>query len=222
MRFYSQLKLSNEFAIQAASLLQRNPVVMKPLSSIEIEYSKYKENLEQEKSRGTFQIGTFPASSQSSSPSELMGPETKIELNENLDAKNLARKLDRKLYFLVKDSSLNRWTLPTTRIFGNEDSSSVNGLHIHAQTNISEILGPSTNLELYHLGPAPVAFHLEKYSDRVVEPFGAKYFIFRSQLISGKVKVIPKFSDFGWFCKEELEVNLEKSLFDSIEPVLSE
>lgn len=216
-RFYSNVKLNNDYAIMTVSLLQRNPIVMRPLSEIEKEYAKYRQNLETEKARGTFNIGTASSSKGNAisvAAAEIQVPEN-VELNEGAHPKDLSRKLDRKLYFLLKDGG--KWTLPMSRF--NESSEA---LHSHAQTLLSEILAPSAGLQLYHLGSAPVAYHFDKFGDRVAPPFGAKHFFFRSQLVAGKIRVDPKYEEYGWFSKEELKEKLAGDVFESIEPVITE
>lgn len=213
------------------SLLQRNPVVMNPPSSIEREYAKYRQNLEAEKARGTFNIGNAAKGGNNASASvaaaEVAVPEV-VELNEQVGPKDLSRKLNRKLYLCVKDRELgDKWTLPMSR-FNPESAIDVKAneepaLHTHTQSFLSSVLAPSEKLQLYHLGVAPVAFHLEKYSDRIAAPFGAKHFFFRSQLISGKIRVLPeKYHDYGWFSKEELQEKLSSEMFEAIEPVISD
>ena len=220
-RFYSQVKLNNDYAIITVALLQRNPIVMRPLSDIEKEYAKYRQNLETERARGTFNIGTSSKGNSSGSSvisvaaAELDVNKT-VELNEEAHPKDLNRKLHRKLYLCLKDGG-GKWTLPMSR-FTETDSA----LHSHAQTLLSEILAPSEGLQLYHLGTAPVAFHLDKFGDRVAPPFGAKHFFFRSQLVAGKIRVLPKYEEYGWFSKEELKDNLSNDVYESIEPVINE
>ena len=240
-RHYSPLKLSTEFAIMTVSLLQRNPIVMRPVSRIENEYAKYRANLESEKSRGTFRIGTGANANISNAPdtklfSALLSSgenENSVDMNEHLPPSNLSRHLHRKLYFCLKEASNGQWTLPTARfipdtliVHENQDINNNHGnpvaLHHHAQSILSNILAPSEGLQLYHIGAAPVAFHQEIFTDRVVHPLGAKHFFFRSQLVGGKVRVSSKYREFGWFCKEELENKLTRDLFESIEPVLTE
>lgn len=202
----------------AASLLQRNPIVMRPLSPIETEYAKYRQNLEMERSRGTFNIGnSVKSSTVASSVNEMIVPET-VELNEGFDGKNLQRKLHRKLYLCVKNES-GQWSLPMTKFNLEEDKAL--GLHGKARNYLSKLLEPSEGLQLYHLGAAPVAFHLENYSDRVAAPLGAKHFFFRSQLVAGKVR-LQSVDDYAWFCREEMEEKLPADLFESIKPVLSD
>ena len=97
-RFYSQVKLNNDYAIITVALLQRNPIVMRPLSDIEKEYAKYRQNLETERARGTFNIGTSSkgnsggGSAISVAAAELDVTET-VELNEEAHPKDLNRKL---------------------------------------------------------------------------------------------------------------------------------
>lgn len=219
-RFYSQLKLNNDYAIMTVALLQRNPIVMRPLSEIEKEYAKYRQNLEAERARGTFNIGTSSkgnsggGSAISVAAAELDVTEA-IELNEEAHPKDLNRKLHRKLYLCLKDGG--KWTLPMSR-FSETDSA----LHSHVQTLLSEILAPSEGLNLYHLGTAPVAFHFDKFGDRVAPPLGAKHFFFRSQLVAGKIRVLPKYEEYGWFSKEELKDILTNEVYESIEPVINE
>ena len=220
-RFYSQLKLNNDYAVMTVALLQRNPVVMRPLSEIEKEYSKYRQNLEIEKSRGSFNIVSSSKNGGSNisiyvAAAEISVPET-VELNEKAHHKDLSRKLDRKLYFCVKEGD-GKWSLPMARF-----SEPHTALHSHAQTFLSEIFAPSNGLQMYHLGSAPVAYHFEKFGDRVAAPFGAKYFFFRSQLVAGKIGVDPtKYEEYGWFSKEELKENLASDFFDSFESIITE
>lgn len=236
-RLYSQLKLSTEFAIMTVSLLQRNPIVMRPVSRIENEYAKYRANLESEKSRGTFRISTSTNSNIPNAPDTnfsalLSSEEDLVDVNEHLPPSNLSRHLHRKLYFCLKESSNGQWTLPTARFIPDTLTDHENqdidhnknpvALHHHAQSILSNILAPSEGLQLYHIGAAPVAFHQETFTDRVAHPLGAKHFFFRSQLVGGKVRVSSKYLEFGWFRKEELENKLMRDLFESIEPVLTE
>lgn len=223
-RQFSQLK--NDYAIMTVSLLQRNPLIMRPLSPLQLEYSKYRQNLEIEKSRGTFQI------SQESGKSSTV-PVAEIELLKKLTVKteeegkegnfkDLGRKLYRILYLCLKDGESGKWTLPMN-CFDPDNFNNDSALHLEAHKNLSEILAPSENLQLYHLGSAPVAFHLEKFTDRRSAPFGSKHFFFRSQLVAGRVKIDPgRFTDYGWFCREELEEKLGTDMFQSIKPVISE
>lgn len=216
-RFYSQAaKLSNDYAVMTVALLQRNPIVMRPLSAIEQEYAKYRQNLETEKARGAFNIGNAKSSTSSMAAAELQVPET-VQLNEEAHPKDLSRKLHCKLYLCVKDED-GKWKLPMDRFDAETDSA----LHSHAQTILSEVLAPSEGLQLYHLGAAPVAFHFVKFADRIAPPLGAKHFFFRSQLVAGKVRLLPKYQEYGWFSKEELKDLLDGAMFESIDPVITE
>ena len=202
----------------AVALLQRNPIVMRPRSQIELEYSKYRQSLETERSRGTFNIGKTGGSGTGGvAVNELTVPEV-IELNEQFDPKDLKRKLDRKLYLCVKNDSGN-WTLPMSRFNLQEDLND-SGLHSKAHDLLADILRPSEGLQLYHLGVAPVAFHVEKYADRVTAPFGAKHFFFRSELVGGKVRL--ENDRFGWLAREEMAEKLPRELFESIKQIITE
>jgi hypothetical protein len=218
-RFYSHAKLKDDYAIMTVALLQRNPIVMRPPSEIEKEYAKYRQNLGTEKARGTFNIGTASSKSGSNSAISVAAagldiPEN-VELNEEAHPKDLRRKLHRKLYLCLKDGG--KWTLPMSR-FTETDSA----LHSNAQTLLSEILAPSSGLQLYHLGAAPAAYHFDKFGDRVTPPYGAKHFFFRSQLVAGKIQVVPKYEEYGWFSKEELKEKLPNDFYESIEPIITE
>lgn len=222
IRRLSQLK--NDYAIMAVSLLQRNPIVMRPLSPIELEYAKYRQNLETERARGTFNIaadiGKTATSGGGGSEADLINKlsNSNIDLNEAGNPKDLSRKLHRKLYLCLKDGITGKWELPMCR-FDQPDSA----LHLQIQNHLSDLLSPSQNLQLYHVGSAPVAFLLEKFQDRSVAPFGQKHFFFRSQLVSGRVRInSEKYPDYGWFCKEELREVVSKDLFESIEAVITE
>lgn len=221
----NRLQLKNDYAIMAVSLLQRNPIVMRPLSQIEFEYSKYRQNLESEKARGTFHIGADYGKNSSIGSSvpvaevELMNKLAFADLNEQGKPTDLGRKLDRKLYLCLKERINEKWSLPMVR-FDQPDSA----LHLEAQKSLTNLLSDtSPGLELYHLGAAPVAFHLEKFEDRSNPPYGLKYFFFRSQLVAGRVRIDKeKYPEYGWFCKEEMKEKLSKDLFGSIDAVISE
>lgn len=218
---FSSTSAAHSYNVIAAALLQRNPIVMRPLTEIEKEYSKYRQNLEVERSRGTFNIGSSSIKSNSTvTVNEAHVPE-QVEVNDELGSKELSRKLHRKLYLCLKDET-GQWTLPMTKFNLQEDKES--GLHSKSHNLLKDLLAPSVGLQLYHLGAAPVAFHLEKYSDRVVAPLGAKMFFFRSQLVAGRVRLqtSEKISDYGWFCREEMEEIFSKDLFESIKPVITD
>lgn len=208
----------------AVSLLQRNPVVMRPLSQIEFEYSKYRQNLEIEKARGTFSIAadtgkTSPSGSIPVAEVELMNKLAFADLNGEGNPTDLGRKLDRKLYLCLKEGPTEKWSLPMTR-FDQPESA----LHLEARKSLTDLLGGAGGgLELYHLGATPVAFHFEKFTDRSAPPYGLKHFFFRSQLVAGRVRIdAGKYPEYGWFCREEMEAKLPKDLFESIEAVISE
>lgn len=221
-----QFKLKDDYAVMAVSILQRNPLIMRPLSPIELEYQKYRQNLEIERARGVFHIPTAkdsdPIKGTTTGDITMTDVPSNQNLNETLGPKDLSRHLHRKLYFCIKDSlnnSNNQWSLPASRFTADPDTSA---LHLHAHAHLTTVLAPSEGLELYHVGAAPVAFHQENFPDRTAKPFGAKYFFFRSQLIAGRLRVSPSVTDHGWFCREELKSILSEEYLKAIDPILSE
>lgn len=138
--------LNPKFQVIASCLLHRPPITMRSLDSFETEYEKYRLMLEQETSRGLFQI-RMPGSSSAETGEEQQvnsisrhmsreeGTEDGMSLSVNgglkkeymdLPVNDLRRELDRKLYLLVKEKSTGKWSLPSKALIDTStDPSSV-------------------------------------------------------------------------------------------------
>jgi hypothetical protein len=209
-----------KFAVFASSILQRNPVVMRPLSAIEREYQIYRESLEEERARGHFNIAKPDGNNAPTSITTVEAPSFEVQLNEDLPVADVKRHLHRKLYFAFRNAITGSWQLPSGLISpGN--ALPQDGLHVLAQQALVKLFAPSNGLQLYHVGAAPVACFHESFADRVEPPLGAKHFFFRTQLLAGKLR-LSEASEFGWFVREELKERLHEKYYTALEPVLSE
>lgn len=216
------MQLKKNLAVLASSILQRNPVVMRPLSAIEREYQVYREALEEERSRGPFNIAKADGSaSTSASITTVEMPSLQVDLNEGLPPTDLRRQLHRKLYFAFKNAISGKWQMPAAMLTPGDELPQ-EGLHTLAQEALSKLFSESTGIQFYHVGTAPVAVFSESFADRVEAPLGAKHFFFRSQLLAGRLRLTKEVADFGWFVKEELKEKLSAPYYSSIEPILSE
>lgn len=129
--------LNPKFQVLVSCLLQRPPVTMRALSNFEAEYEKYRLMLEQETSRGIFQIKTSGSSSTEADEDHPVNSISRhIAQNEdtcddmvkasigpglrkeylNLPSNDLRRELDRKLYLLIKDKVSGQWSLPSNTL----------------------------------------------------------------------------------------------------------
>lgn len=216
------MQLKKNFAVFASSILQRNPVVMRPLSAIEREYQAYREVLEEEGSRGAFNIPKSDGTVNSGSITTVEPPSFNVQLNEGLPVTDVKRQLHRKLFFAFRDAVTGSWQLPG-HVISPGDQLPEDGLHTAAHQALTRLFAPSTGLHFYHVGAAPVAVLSESFVDRVEPPLGAKHFFFRSQLLAGRLRLASDVaSEFGWFVKEELKERLNDNLYRAIEPILSE
>ncbi len=212
--------MKKKLAVFASSILQRNPLVMRPLSAIEREYQIYRELLEEERARGIFNIAKPDGNNASTSITTVEAPKLEVQLNEDLPVTDIKRQLHRKLYFAFKNSITGGWQFPNG-LLSPGDELPQEGLHVLAQKALTQLFAPSSGLQLYHVGAAPVAVFSESFADRVEPPLGAKHFFFRSHLLAGKLH-LQESLEFGWFVKEELKERLNENYYASIEPVLSE
>lgn len=186
--------------IMSATILVRNPLILHPLSEFELAYEEYRQALQAERSRGTFDIMTAQrreleelrasgeavrGSESPSRPEPLISAEanlTPIYKEANLDLTSLMRHLGRKLYFVVKNGR-DQWQFPATYVPTADTAlhkvseilvlttASLTTLQLAARM-MRRLLGEEGNL--YPLGAAPVAYHYEELRDRVTPPYGIK------------------------------------------------
>lgn len=117
---------SQEYQVRVASILTRNPLIVRSLSQFEGAYEEYRQALQSDYARGIFDIQTAhkqelaTMGSSSTAPSIDANAKDKSGLSEEYmrhegDSKSLKRKLERKLYFVVQDEQ-QRWIFPSTPI----------------------------------------------------------------------------------------------------------
>lgn len=126
--------------IVSATILVRNPLILRPLSDFELAYEDYRQALQAERSRGTFDImtaqrreleelrGSAGASTDAGEVAKAGDGTNRSErsmLSEdglmppykeaNLDPTSLMRHLERKLYFVVQNER-DQWRFPSTYV----------------------------------------------------------------------------------------------------------
>lgn len=125
------------------------------------------------------------------------------EADEKNDVRSLIRKLDRTLYLVTKDTKTGAWRFPTFSLNQNEY------LHDAAERGIRELGG--VNINTWTVSNTPCAVFKE--------PSHKEFFI-KSHILDGQFVPQDKSTDFAWLAKEELESYVDKSYFQSLDPVL--
>lgn len=209
------------YRVHAAGILTRNPIILRQQSEFESAYEQYRQDLQAETSRGIFNIMTAHkrelAQLQGDTEKETNIPSFPLAeeyLRADTILNSIKRKLDRKLYFVVRNESA--WQFPSILI-----SYADMPLHKHVRRMWGRLLGKEC--EIYQMGRAPVAYHRERMPDRVSAPMGVKTFFFRSQLVSGTMVFSRGHiaQEYAWLTKEELQEVLPADYYNSIKPVLS-
>ena len=159
-----------QYRLHAASMLVRNLVTLRPLNELETAYTQYREELQEEYSRGTFDIMTTHKRevAKLGPAKEASVPEFPLHdayIRADGDMTSLMRRLERKLYFVVRGEQ--GWMFPATLV-----QSADAPLHKCTRRMMERLLG--TDCELYHVGRAPIAYHKETMADRVAAPLGTK------------------------------------------------
>ena len=137
---------------------------MKKLPEVEEEYLKYRLREDALQSRGLLLLSeaeedtgirTDPNGVRyfNVPPEE---PESPVEYStDNTNLKNLGRMLDQNLYFAINPVyAPTRWTFPAFLY-----SPEYEGIHLSLRSVIDPIFSQA---QLYHLGPTPIAHHIEK------------------------------------------------------------
>lgn len=160
------------YQLQVGSILVRNPVVLRPLTDFELAFEQFQSVIQEEYSRGVFDIVTAQrqelakvggTSREATLPEFPLDP---VYVAAESDEQSLMRRLGRKLYMVVQDER-GEWRFPVRRVQDAERP-----LHSMSQELVEETVG--TECEIYHVGRAPVAHHVEKMADRINPPFGSK------------------------------------------------
>ena len=113
------------YQVRVGSILVRNPIILRPLNSFEAAYEEYRLGLQEEYSRGTFDIMTphrrelaaaglgetqsADAARRAEDTDYRLAPEYQ---KANGDVRDIRRRLERKLYFVVKGAE-DRWGFPS-------------------------------------------------------------------------------------------------------------
>lgn len=134
-------------------------------------------------------------------------PNSRItEADEKGDVRSLARKLDRTLYLVIKDAKAGTWKLPAFKINVKEY------LHDAAERGLRELGGPNMNTWTVSNTPSAVV----KYDGE--DPQHKEFFI-KSHILDGQFVPQDKSIDFAWLTKEEIQTYVDKSYFETLEPV---
>ncbi|PJF16878.1 hypothetical protein PSACC_03313 [Paramicrosporidium saccamoebae] len=198
------------YMVHAAGILVRNPIILRPPTEFESAYEAYRHGLQEEYSRGAFDIMTAHKRelALTQEDREAILPEFPLPAEyKEQDTASLMRQLERKLYFVVKGDA--GWRFPSVLI-----SHANVSLRAHVHRFFGELVGKEC--EIYHVGNTPVAYHKETMSDRIAAPFGIK-------LVGGKLVFTPNQSarSYAWLTKEELQEALPANYYASVKPVLS-
>ena len=223
----SRCLFSTARPLVASLILQRNPIVLAPLSPFEKEYKLYQENIKLEQSRGAFNIKDSLNELCSSTPTasaEVKNTLLQDELEQAIkqaqqqyepfqnNQQSLKRALDRVLYLVMLEAKSSLWRFPYQPYQDTTDE----GLHVTAKRSIADVVDGKS--DIYHVGKGPVATH--KWPD-------SAEFFFRAQILSGGIR--PEdfangnhpYSQYAWLTKKELEERFEPLYFASVRDCLS-
>lgn len=229
--------------IYAACILQRNPITTTKLSDFEQAYENYQLSLMQDNSRTVFDIKTSHklemariaeekektkgSAPDASSPSHQPISDETLSLirssdythapeyiNAEDDLKSLHRKLDRKLYLVVKNER-DLWQFPSVHI-KNANKSLRERLDVYMWRLVGE------EAELFEVGNSPVAYYYQALPERTTAPLALKTFFLKSQLIRGKPRIQStiRATDHAWLVKEELADLLPTAYFEAVKAAL--
>jgi hypothetical protein len=196
-RLYSNAASSS--SIFASMLLQRNPIIMQPLTELEVEYGKYRESLQADFSKGTFQLVMDKAhAAETTAPRKPhLGKELLIDEADT----SLSRQLHRKLFLIIQEKGSGEWRLPRMQHQEEHDGP----LHETARKALEDAVG--TSCEVHQVGRSPLGHcRLSNKEDE---------FIFKSQLLAGDVVInSASIASYKWANKEEAQ-QLLGSLFNA-------
>ena len=216
------------YIIKVGAILQRNPIIMKPLDEFEEEYMKYRHTKDSLKTRGLFE---FVGSNEDNSNGIRTTPDGEKYFNivpeepvplleysrDDKNLKNLGRKLERKIYLSIRPChNPSFWTFPSF-LFTPDFKE---GIHSVVRSRLDEIF---PNAQLYHLGHAPLAHFVERLKTPIENAKNIATFYLKSQLIAGDIRniIIPESLEFAWLTKEELRERSDPLWFKSLDPILS-
>uniref|UniRef100_A0A6B2LFP4 Large ribosomal subunit protein mL46 n=1 Tax=Arcella intermedia TaxID=1963864 RepID=A0A6B2LFP4_9EUKA len=135
------------------------------------------------------------------------------EADKMNDIKSLYRKLDSKLFLIVKKKNENFWQFPEEDLLDKET------LRQGAERALKENCNTETTLETYFVGNGPVTFHSFPFSKNLqtkLNTYGAKTFFLYGYFLNGKVSLSPKVVDFAWVTRNDLKQYLEPAYFEEV------
>lgn len=153
---------------------------------------------------------------------EKPGPRiTEADLKNDLHS--LRRKLDKKLFLIVKEkpNATNKepgnspWRFPEGIRQGDETLRQI------AEASLLKETG--TKLETYFVGNAPITFHTRELSDNQQKQFkayGAKTFFQYAYFLNGNVTLDSSLADYAWVTRDELKDYLSPSVLEAVMPAL--
>jgi large subunit ribosomal protein L46 len=132
----------------------------------------------------------------------------KITLEDEADnRKSLYRKLDQRLYLIVKkDRTSNAWQFPQAT-HADEDG---DALRNTAERCARESLGD--DLEKYFLGHGPMTWYAYKLADGDAAD-AAQVFYFKSQFLAGQIALGAGLVDYLWVTRDELKEYIQPEEF---------
>lgn len=224
--------------IRAGTILQRNPIVVRSLHPFETAYLEYKQQRQLECSRGNFDIASThhqrshdrdndgEGGLASTSPTKTLET-TSLDpvyrlADEDVSCKDIRRRLDRKLYFVVKNEAA-QWVFPSVI----SSKSNVLPLADLSKKNMLALLG--SDWEGYFVGQMPVTHHCQiiqdpQISNRTISrTLNVEDYFFCAQVVHGVMRFAKNASalDYQWCTKEELMQIFDSTYYSSLSRVLS-
>lgn len=205
---HTSLPMVDQPSLQAASLdgkitvacvFERLPVVMPAFPSWEIEHEEWRANLVAKYSKKLPKEFTDPKKAEQQAGeqggNQWQPAPLETAADKSGDKKSLRRRLDQRIFFLVKPKSgaaASEWTMPAVEVQEGETTRQA------AERALAETVTLDT-VQPYFVGNAP-AGHVENSA-------GDKLFFHRCQLIQGKpaLQAGGRYSDGVWVTKDEFK-----------------
>lgn len=207
------LQLTHTRGIRAATVLERLPVVLAEPPQFERDYEAWKEKRDlrflkqypaEWNTRGAPASGAKAAADTADETlaeddafsTQFRPAERRTQADETNDFSSLERRLDKRLFLLVKSGKDSPWAFPSAAHKEGE------ALRKTAERALPAVVG-----SVYFVGNAP-AHHLDKDT-----------FFFRAQLVNGKMKATSG-TTYAWVAKEELVNFLGADQTEKVLPML--
>ncbi|OWF42332.1 39S ribosomal protein L46, mitochondrial-like [Mizuhopecten yessoensis] len=149
----------------------------------------------------------------------LEGGSRETAADKENDLQSLNRKLDKKLFLVVKQriGDYEHWMLPQG------DHQQDESMRETAERTLRETCGDS--IQSRFLGNAPCGFYREKLSKTLQEKLcvnGNKVFFFRAEFNQGSVIVSDRITDYKWLTVEEMADYLEPDYYKKCKMFVSD